>query len=128
MGKFQRILDCCYRCLFSVKEKSSVGERWPSASAQCMHEVVSDFLPPPDYVALQAPLSMGFPRQEYWSGFCHTLFQGICLTQEWNLVLHCRQTLYCLSPQGNVNFLVFPALSVHFSSSVMSNSLQPHEM
>ena len=21
-----------------------------------------------DYIALQAPLSMGFPRQEYWSG------------------------------------------------------------
>ena len=27
-------------------------------------------------VADQAPLSMGFPRQEYWSG-CHFLFQGI---------------------------------------------------
>ena len=26
-------------------------------------------------VALQAPLSMGFSRQEYWSG-CHFLLQG----------------------------------------------------
>ena len=29
--------------------------------------------------ACQAPLSMGFSRQEYWSG--HTHFQGIFLTQ-----------------------------------------------
>ena len=27
-------------------------------------------------VACQAPLSMGFPRQEYWSG-CHFLLQGL---------------------------------------------------
>jgi len=80
-------------------------------------------------IILQTPLPMGFPRQEYWSGFCHTLFQGIFLTQEWNLVLlHCRQTLYHLSPQGNANFLLFPALSVQFSSSVVSNSLWLHEM
>ena len=31
-------------------------------------------------VALQAPLSMGFSRQEYWSGF-HALLQGIFPTQ-----------------------------------------------
>ena len=29
----------------------------------------------PQTVALQAPLSMGFSRQEYWSD-CHTLLQG----------------------------------------------------
>ena len=28
-----------------------------------------------DYIACQAPLSMGFSRQEYWSG-CHFLLQG----------------------------------------------------
>ena len=38
------------------------------ANARCTHAVGSDFLPPHDYVALQAPLSVGFPRQEYWSG------------------------------------------------------------
>ena len=33
------------------------------------HSVVSDCLQPPwTTVACQAPLSMGFPRQEYWSG------------------------------------------------------------
>ena len=46
-------------------------------------------------VAHQAPLSMGFPRQEYWSGL---LFQGIFLTQDWTQVscVSCfgRQILY----------------------------------
>ena len=41
-------------------------------------------------IACQAPLSMGFSRQEYWSG----LPQGIFLTQESNPgLLHCRQIL-----------------------------------
>ena len=36
----------------------------------CMlsHFSVSNSLQPPWTVAHQAPLSMGFPRQEYWSG------------------------------------------------------------
>ena len=33
-------------------------------------------------VACQAPLSMGFSRQEYWSG-CNFLLQGIFPTQGW---------------------------------------------
>ena len=37
-------------------------------------------------VACQAPLSMGFPRQEYWSGLPFP-FQRIFLTQGWNLHL-----------------------------------------
>ena len=48
-------------------------------------------------VACKAPLSMGFSRQEYWSGFPF-LFQGIFLTQESNPgILCCRQILYQLS-------------------------------
>ena len=37
--------------------------------SQCMHacSVVSDSMPPLT-VALQVPLTMGFPRHEYWSG------------------------------------------------------------
>ena len=47
----------------------------------------------------QAPLSMEFSRQEYWSGY-HSLLQGIFLTQGLNLgLLHCRQILYHLSHQ-----------------------------
>ena len=52
-------------------------------------------------VALQAPLSMRFSRQEYWSGL-HSLLQGIFLTQGSNPgLLHCRRILYCLSHQRN---------------------------
>ena len=39
-------------------------------------------------VAHQAPLSMGFSRQEYWSR-CHALLQGIFSTQGLNLCLLC---------------------------------------
>ena len=39
-------------------------------------------------VARQAPLSMGFSRQEYWRG-CPALLQGIFLTQGLNLRLLC---------------------------------------
>ena len=53
-------------------------------------------------VAYQAPLSIRFSRQEYWSTGCHFLLQGIFLTQGSNVgLLHCRQTLYRLSHQGS---------------------------
>ena len=48
-------------------------------------------------LACQAPLSMGFSRQEYWS-VLHALLQGIFLTQGLNLHLLClphwQQVLY----------------------------------
>ena len=51
----------------------------------------------PQTVARQASLSMGFSRQEYWSG-CRFLLQGVFPTQELKLgLLHCRQTLYRLN-------------------------------
>ena len=51
-------------------------------------------------VAYNAPLSVGFSRKEYWSGF-HFLLQRIFLTQGSNLGLpHCRQMLYHLSHKG----------------------------
>ena len=49
----------------------------------------------------QAPLSMGFSRQEYWSGF-PVPSQWIFPIQGPNLGLpHCRQILYQLSHQGS---------------------------
>ena len=52
-------------------------------------------------VAYQAPPSMGFSRQEYWSGLPY-LLQEIFPTQGLNLGLpHCRQTLYRVSHQGS---------------------------
>ena len=52
-------------------------------------------------VAYQAPPSMEFSRQEYWSGLPF-LLQGIFPTQGLNPGLpYCRQTLYHLSHQGS---------------------------
>ena len=67
--------------------------------------VMSDSLQPTGlFVAHQAPLSMGFSMQEYWSG-CHFLLQGILPTQGLNTSLLCplhyRWILYLLSHQGN---------------------------
>ena len=57
-------------------------------------------------VACWAPLSMGFSREEYWSGL-PCLLQGVFPTQGSNLsllhLLHCRQILYLLSHQGSPN-------------------------
>ena len=52
-------------------------------------------------LAHQAPLSMGFSRQEYWRG-SHSFLQGIFPIQGLNPgLLHCRQILYHLSHQGS---------------------------
>ena len=61
--------------------------------------VVSDSLgPPPWTVAHRAPLSMGFSRQEFWSGLPFPS-PGIFLTQELNTgLLYCREILHHLSP------------------------------
>ena len=56
---------------------------------------------PMDSSLHQAPLSMGFSRQEYWSGLPFPSL-GNLPTQESNPGLsHCRQMLYHLSHQGS---------------------------
>ena len=61
--------------------------------------VISDSVTPWT-VAHQAPLSIGFSRQEYWP-CCHFLLQGILLTGGPNLgLLHWRQILHWLSYEG----------------------------
>jgi len=56
-------------------------------------------------VACQAPLSMGFFRQEYWSG-CHALLQGIFPTQGQILhllhLLHWQADSLPLAPPGKL--------------------------
>ena len=47
-------------------------------------------------VALQAPLSMGFPRQEYWSGFAISSSRG----SSWFAALQADSLLF--EPQGNL--------------------------
>ena len=56
-------------------------------------------------VTCQAPPSMGFSRQEYWSTL-HFLLQGIFPTQGSNSGLpHCRKILYQLSHKGSPKIL-----------------------
>ena len=49
---------------------------------------MSNSLAVPQTVACRVPLTMGFPRWEYWRG-CWTLLQGILLTPGLNLRLLC---------------------------------------
>ena len=53
----------------------------PYADGMCVHacSVLSGFLGPPWTAACQAPLSMGFPRQEYWGGVAISSTQGLNL-------------------------------------------------
>ena len=57
-------------------------------------KVVSESFLTPWTAACQAPLFVGFPRQESWRDF-HFLLHGIFLTQGSNSsLLHCKQILY----------------------------------
>ena len=59
------------------------------------------------------PLSMGFPRQEYWMG-CHFLLQGIFLTQGWNPhVLHWQVDSLSLSHLGSPYICVYMFTHTH---------------
>ena len=81
-------------------------------------EVVSDSFATPWTVAHQAPLSMEFSRQEYWS-WQPPLYQGIFPTQGSNLgLLHCRQILKHRSHQGS------PYLSIYLSTYILFQILQ----
>ena len=68
-------------------------------------------------VARQAPLSLGFSRQEHWSG-CHFLLQGIFLTQESNLrhlhLLHWQVGSSPLAPQWEAPLTKSRSMVVHF--------------
>ena len=50
-------------------------------------------------VARQAPLTEGFPRQEYWSG-CHFLLQRVFLTQGSNAPLLLSRRFFNTEPPG----------------------------
>ena len=77
-------------------------------------------------VAYQALLSMGFSKQECWSG-CHFLLQGIFPTQESNPgIPHCRQMLYRLSHQGSPGIKLTPMekLKGHLNTLLQFSSVQ----
>ena len=67
---------------------------------ECLVAQLCPTLCNPWTVACQAPLSMGFPKQEYQSGL--PFFQGIFLTQGLiPCLLHWRQILYHLNYEGS---------------------------
>ena len=55
----------------------------------------------PQTAAHQAPLSMGLSRQEYWSGLPCPSPGDLPHPGIEPGLLHCKQTLYCLSHQGS---------------------------
>ena len=66
----------------------------------------------PMTIARLAPLSTGFPRQEYRVG-CHSLLWGIFPTQGSNPgLLHCRQILYHLNHPPLYDYVHFCPLTL----------------
>ena len=105
-----------YKKGFRLEEGEALGARIRPAcrcwlSSILSHSVVSDFATPWQTVAHQAPLSMGFSRQEYWSR-CHALLQGIFSTQGLNLcLLHWQADFSPLSYLGSLLTAFFSKLS-----------------
>ena len=90
--------------------------RYPWYLCVCACSVMSEFLWPH-----QAPLSMGFSRQEYWSGLPFPSL-GIFPTRGWNPSLqHCRQILNHWTTRNlyhntyQILFKLFVYLSVSFT-------------
>ena len=61
----------------------------------------------PQAEARQAPLSMRFPRQEYWKGLP---FPSPGKESNQDLLLHCRWILYQLNHQGTPTLMTSPLL------------------
>ena len=79
-------------------------------------------------IACQAPPSMGFSRQGYWSGLPFPSL-GIFPTQGSNLGLpHCGQILYGLShqgsPKGSDHILHVTEIRIYKYTSVPDNGLE----
>ena len=72
--------------------------------------VVSNSLWAPWTVVRQAPLSMGFSRQEYWSGLPCSPPGDLPNPGSNPGLLHCRQILYCLGHQGNHVLVLYQGL------------------
>ena len=73
-------------------------------------------------VALQAPLFMGFPRQEYWDGLSFPFLRDLPDPVN-SCLLHCRWILDLWAPRkGAIMGLCLCACQV---TSAVSNTLQP---
>ena len=98
---------------------------WDTMEAQ---NVVTQSCPTfctPWAIALQAPLSMEFSRQEYWSGLPFPS-PGDLSTQGSNLGLtHCRQILYNLSHKGIFDMYSILIWQIFFLSALQIYHLLP---
>ena len=56
-------------------------------------------------IAHQAPLSMGFFRQEYWSGFCISSSRGSSQPRDWTCVFCTANRFFAAEPPGNLIWL-----------------------
>ena len=82
---FLKNFYCSKYILPKIHHCSHFEKHSPVAFVVCCCLVVSHSSAPLWTVAHQAPLSMGFPRQEYRSN-CHFLLEGIFLTQRLNCI------------------------------------------
>ena len=77
--------------------EAALDSYWGFGESVYACSVLSNSLWPHGLEAYQVPLSMGFSRQEYWSGLSFTSPRDL-LTQGSNLyllwLLHCRQIVY----------------------------------
>ena len=69
---------------------------------------------PPWTIAHQAPLSMGFPRQEFWSGLLLPSPGDLSNPGDWNYVVSCTGRFFTTEPPGT------PTLGYGFSKFVLS--------
>ena len=93
LGKYSRKFD----------QRSTWGSHpiWSYESESVSRSVMS-LCDPMDYTACQAPLSVEFSRQEYWSGLPFPS-PGIFTTQRSNPgLLHCRWTLPSEPPRKSM--------------------------
>ena len=82
-------------------------------------ESCSTLFATPRIVAHQAPLSMGFPRKEYWSG-CHFLLQAIRLNQGLNpRLLLGRWDSLLLSHLGSPTLLYLVIFVLNYISNIL---------
>ena len=107
-----------YSSLLKPRSKMSFNRLMDTESVVCVcaASVMSNSL---RTVVHQAPLSMGFSRQEHWSGL-HALLQRIFLTQGLNpqrllRLLYCRQTLYWWATGEAAKTVVHPQKGIFFS-------------
>ena len=100
-----------YVALSSTTQSELQGWPCPLEIMTCICDSgVHEKLPQLWTIAHQAPLSMGFSRQEYWNGLpCPS--QGIFPTQGSNPcllhLLHCRPILYPLSHLGSPGCFIY---------------------